>query len=161
MKLGTKSILIGSHQFIIHPLTLAYCWWKHYGFPFDPRLWISFFLHDIGYLFKSNIDGEEGKNHPYLGAKIMGFFFGKKWYEFCLLHSREMAKRHNKPVSRLAIVDKWAYCKEPLYILRIYLSGEVNEFFGHSDKSKYEEVKKLVTKRRFGCYLWVVKEVMR
>src|SRR5687767_14998869 len=28
MKIGTKSILFGTHKFLIHPLFFAYAWWK-------------------------------------------------------------------------------------------------------------------------------------
>lgn len=77
MKIGTKSVLYGAHAFWLHPLLLAYAWMKLYGFSWrltDPRLWIVFFVHDLGYIGKPNMDGEEGELHPMLGAKILGFF---------------------------------------------------------------------------------------
>lgn len=81
MKVGTKSVLFGAHQFLIHPFWLFISWWKLYGFPWDPRLWVAFFVHDLGYYGKSNMDGEEGETHVELGAKIMGFLFDKKYVE--------------------------------------------------------------------------------
>lgn len=75
MKIGTKSILFGVHQFIIHPLFVALAWWQLYGVPWDPRLWVAFFVHDIGYWSKPNMDGPEGETHPFTGAKIMGRLF--------------------------------------------------------------------------------------
>ena len=84
MKVGTKSVLFGAHQFLIHPWFVAYSWWKLYGFPFDPRLWIAFFTHDLGYLGKPNMDGPEGEKHPYFAARLMGCLFGIEWYDFCL-----------------------------------------------------------------------------
>jgi hypothetical protein len=36
---------------------------------------VAFFVHDLGYFGKPNMDGEEGETHPYLGAKIMHFLF--------------------------------------------------------------------------------------
>lgn len=48
MTVGTKSVLFGVHQFVIHPILLFVAWWKLYGFPWDPRLWFAFLLHDIG-----------------------------------------------------------------------------------------------------------------
>lgn len=78
MKVGTKSILFGYHQFLIHPLFVALAWWKLYGFPWDPRLWVAFFVHDVGYWGKPNMDGAEGESHPFVGAKIMGALFDAK-----------------------------------------------------------------------------------
>lgn len=49
MKTGTKSVLFGAHCFFIHPLFVALAWWKLFGFPWDPRLWVAFFVHDLGY----------------------------------------------------------------------------------------------------------------
>lgn len=75
MKIGTKSVLFGAHQFLIHPWFVALGWWKLYGFPFDPRLWVLFFTHDIGYIGKPNMDGPEGERHVELGARIMHGLF--------------------------------------------------------------------------------------
>jgi hypothetical protein len=78
MKVGTKSVLFGAHCFFIHPIFVAWAWIKLYGFPFDPRIWISFLVHDWGYWGKSNMDGKEGESHPELGAKIMGWLFDRE-----------------------------------------------------------------------------------
>lgn len=75
MKLGTKSVLFGAHCFFLHPWFVAAAWWQLYGFPFDPRLWVAFFVHDLGYLGKPDMDGEAGETHPFLGAKILGWLF--------------------------------------------------------------------------------------
>jgi|HubBroStandDraft_2_1064218.scaffolds.fasta_scaffold199261_1 hypothetical protein len=75
MKIGTKSVLYGAHCFFLHPWFVAAAWWKLYGFPWDPRLWVSFFVHDLRYIGKPNMDGEEGELHPFLGARIMGWLF--------------------------------------------------------------------------------------
>lgn len=75
MKVGTKSVLFGAHCFIFHPFFVAIAWIKLYGFPFDPRIWIAFFVHDLGYWGKPNMDGPEGETHVELGAKIMGWLF--------------------------------------------------------------------------------------
>lgn len=74
MTIGTRSVLYGAHCFFIHPFFVAWAWWKLYGFPWDPRLWVVFFVHDLGYLGLPNIDGPEGKDHVFLGAKIAGIF---------------------------------------------------------------------------------------
>jgi len=75
MKVGTKSVLFGAHCFFIHPIFVAIAWTKLYGFPFDPRIWVAFFVHDLGYWGKPNMDGPEGETHVELGAKIMHFLF--------------------------------------------------------------------------------------
>lgn len=75
MKIGTKSVLFGAHQFLLHPIFVAVAWWHLYGFPWAPRLWVAFIVHDLGYLGKPNMDGKEGESHPHLGAQIMGWLF--------------------------------------------------------------------------------------
>lgn len=80
MKIGTKSVLFGAHCFFLHPFFVALAWWKLYGFPYDPRLWVAFIVHDLGYLGKPNMDGPEGETHVEFGAKIMSVFDLK--YEF-------------------------------------------------------------------------------
>lgn len=76
MKIGTKSVLFGAHCFALHPFFVAAAWIRLYGFPFDPRIWIAFFVHDLGYLWKPNMDGPEGETHVELGAAIMHLFDG-------------------------------------------------------------------------------------
>lgn len=75
MKIGTKSVLFGAHAFWLHPWFVAWAWWRLYGFPWDPRLWVAFWVHDIGYFGKPNMDGEEGEAHPFWGAQLMGLLF--------------------------------------------------------------------------------------
>ena len=75
IRIGTRSLFFGIHQVVLHPLFVALGWWKLYGFPFDPRLWTAFFVHDLGYFGKPNMDGPEGEQHPLVGAAIMGWLF--------------------------------------------------------------------------------------
>jgi len=140
MKIGTKSVLYGAHCFFIHPWFVFAAWWKLYGFPFDPRLWVAFFVHDLGYWGKPNMDGKEGETHVVWGARVMLRLFDKKrkdgtpedltWYEFCLLHSRYYAKQLEKQPSKLCYADKLAICLEPawFYLFRVNLSGEIKEY---------------------------------
>lgn len=74
MKIGTKSLLYGAHCFFIHPVFVAIAWIKLFGWPWDPRFWIAFFVHDLGYWGKPDMDGEEGETHPEVGARIMEWF---------------------------------------------------------------------------------------
>jgi hypothetical protein len=163
MKIGTKSVLFGAHQFILHPLLLIVGWWQEYGASrvligyrmvweevrlnkreslrrlvqrsvrasiWDPRLWVAFIVHDLGYLGKPNMDGPEGETHPEFGAAVMRRLFGEPWGEFVLTHSRYYAKRLNRPVSPLCMADKRVIIIEPwwLYLPRVWATGELAEF---------------------------------
>lgn len=149
ISVGTKSVLFGAHCFIIHPFFVAIAWIKLYGFTFDPRIWLAFFVHDLGYLGKPNMDGIEGETHPELGASIMHLFDipklsfsddgylpmylierGNYWKEFSLYHSRYYAKKNGAKYSKLCVADKLAFCIEPywLYIFKATLTGEIHEY---------------------------------
>jgi len=160
MKIGTRSLLCGAHCFFIHPWFVALAWYKLWGFPKDIRLWFAFFLHDIGYWGKPNMDGAEGETHVELGAKIMhrlfdthcymcerGRAFGCycedlrhdfKWHDFCLYHSRYYARKANKPFSRLCVADKLAFAMTPkwLYLPMVWLTGELKEYMS---ERKYKD----------------------
>lgn len=142
MKIGTKSVLFGAHQFAIHPWFVALAWWKLFGFPWDLRLWVAFFVHDLGYIGKPNMDGPEGEGHPFFGAKIMGALFGQRWHDFTLLHSRFLAKTIGLPVSRLCLADKLATALTPawLYLPLVRATGEIHEYMHvahHMEGGKY------------------------
>lgn len=130
MKIGTKSVLYGAHCFFLHPFFLAFAWWKLYGFPFDPRLWVAFFVHDLGYIGKPNMDGPEGELHPYWGAFVMSALFGKKWFHFTLYHSRFLSKKEGARFSKLCVADKLAIVLTPswLYLPMVNWTGEIKEY---------------------------------
>lgn len=89
MRVGTKSVLFGAHQFLIHPCFVALAWWKLYGFPRQPWLWVAFFVHDLGYWGKPEMDGEEGEQHPRWGAGVLYWLQGV----WILLHQRVFYRR--------------------------------------------------------------------
>ena len=124
MRVGTKSVLFGggggAHCFFIHPFFVAFGWWALGQFPWDPRLWAAFFLHDLGYLFTENMDGPEGEEHVHLGANIMGLLFGGWWADFTLRHSRYWAKRNGVSVSKLCYADKLAFAMTPGWLIPSY-----------------------------------------
>ncbi|MDD5323445.1 MAG: hypothetical protein PHD43_23140 [Methylococcales bacterium] len=130
MNIGTRSLLFGVHQVLIHPWFVALAWWKLYGVPLDPRLWVAFIIHDWGYWGQPNMDGPEGELHPVLGASMMYRWFGKEWSDMCMYHSRFLAKRYNRPYSRLCVADKLAISLTPawLYLPLAFLSGEIKEY---------------------------------
>lgn len=157
MKLGTKSLLFGAHQFILHPLFVAIAWWRLYGFPWGLKLWVSFIVHDWGYWGLNEMDGPEGNLHPYTGAAIMhwmfdGFDYGSytrhdsvynhwriedtTWYDFCLCHSRFLAKKIGKEPSRLCMADKLSLAFMPtwLYLFLTKLTGELEVYIESARK---------------------------
>ena len=130
MRVGTKSVIFGVHCILIHPFFVAWAWWKLYGFPWDPRLWVAFFVHDVGYLGKPNVEGREGQEHVVLGGRIMGSLFGPEWRDFVMCHSRHWAKRAEKAFSKLCPADKLAFVMTPgwLYLPMARMSGELYEY---------------------------------
>ena len=130
MTVGTRSVLYGAHCAVLHPWFLAVAWSKLYGFPWDVRLWASFWLHDIGYISKPNMDGSEGETHVELGARIMGLLFGESWAAFTAAHSRYWAKRNDRQFSRLCVADKLAFVLTPawLYLPMTRATGELSEY---------------------------------
>lgn len=130
MQVGTKSLLYGAHQFILHPLFLALAWRRLYGAPLDPRLWVAFIVHDWGYWGKSNMDGDEGQRHPELGGRIMTRLFGSEWGDFTRLHSRYYAKIEQREPSPLCAADKLVLLVTPrwIYLPAVQATGEVEEY---------------------------------
>lgn len=140
---------------MIHPWFVAWAWIKLFGFPWDPRFWVAFIGHDLGYLGKPNMDGPEGETHPELGATLVHWLCdwswerhsgrwwdpkayrrSRTWYYFSLCHSRHYSKRVGLPISRLAIADKLAFCLEPgwLYLPRVRATGELGEYMALAAK---------------------------
>ena len=134
MTVGTKSVLAGAHCMLIHPFFTAWGWKRLFGFPFDPRIWFACFLHDVGYLNRSDMDGPSGEEHVILGARIMGWLFGPVWADECYRHSRYWSQRMGLPISRLCLADKLAFAITPawLYIPMARWTGELAEYMERS-----------------------------
>ena len=130
MRVGTKSVIFGVHSILVHPFFVAWGWSRLYGFPWDPRLWLAFLVHDVGYLGKSNMEGPEGQQHVVLGGRIVGWLCGPEWRDFVLGHSRHWAEKVGKKYSKLCLADKLAFVMTPawLYIPMGRLSGELREY---------------------------------
>ncbi len=130
MRIGTKSVIFGVHAILVHPFFVAYAWSRLFGFPWDPRLWLTFLVHDVGYVGKVNMEGSEGQQHVVLGGRIMGWLCGPEWRDFVLGHSRHWAERVGKKYSKLCLADKVAFVLTPawLYIPMARLSGELHEY---------------------------------
>lgn len=146
MKIGTRSLLFGVHQFIYHPITVGLAWHKCYKrWPLWWE-WIAIFCHDLGYWGKPNMDGEEGQSHPEFGADIaarivfrvarlwMGFEYAadlsNTTHSLSLYHSTHYVQKFGVKVSALYLPDKMSVLFEPkwFYLLRGRLSGEIAEY---------------------------------
>ena len=166
MRVGTKSVLFGAHCFLFHWFFVFLGWWRLYGFPWDPRLWIAFVIHDLGYWSLPNMDGPEGESHPVWAANIMGRLFGKKWYYFCLCHSRYWCRKIDKYPSKLCYADKLAIALEPwwLYIPRAWLSGEIHEYMRDSNGSpgaKYNGLHSIQTNSKIEWFKTLQKDIRK
>lgn len=130
MRVGTKSLLFGVHQFLIHPVCVIRAWIALY------RQWpswkeiICIFVHDWGYLGKWTMDGADGERHPELGARIVRHLFGREYFYLCLLHSRHYARARHQQPSRLCWADKLsiAFLSPWLYLWLARRSGEIEEY---------------------------------
>ena len=129
MTTGTKSLLFGVHQVFLHPYFVWRAWKQLYG-PADWRTLVCIVVHDWGYWGCELMDDTEGEQHPYFAAKIAGRLFGPKWYDFCLDHSRHLAKKNGRTPSKLCWADKVSMSHDPMwfYLFRARLSGELAEY---------------------------------
>lgn len=132
MQVGTKSVLFGVHQFLLHPIFVAVAWWIIYREV--PRLheWAAIITHDLGYWGAPDMDGPAGEAHPERMATRWRRFgeFGERVAIEILGHSRSHARKHNLPLSRLCRPDKLSTALYPrwLYLLLANLSGEIHEY---------------------------------
>ncbi len=165
MKIGTKSVLFGAHCFILHPFFVFAGWWKLYGFPYDPRLWVAFIVHDLGYWGKPNMDGPEGELHPYFGARVMSVLFDShrkdKWHDFTLYHSRFLAKKNGAQYSKLCVADKLAIALTPawLYLPMVRATGEIKEYMKDAERNSGGVIQ--VQKSQLKGYLAVQNYVLK
>lgn len=134
MTTGTKRVLFGAHCFFLHPFFVVLAWTRLFAVPRDPRLWLAFAVHDLGYIGKQNIDGREGEEHVHLGAIIMKRLCGRHWEEFTRCHSRYWAKKTGRQFSRLCVADKLAFVITPLwlYLPMTRWTGELKEYMANA-----------------------------
>jgi hypothetical protein len=173
--IGTRSVRGGYHTWWLHPLFVALGWIKVYGWGtvtddyvttsiWDWKLWYAFFVHDIGYVGKPNMDGPEGEQHPLVGANRilcrvlrsnpMGTMqLPCAWYNFVLCHSRYMAKRHGLRPSALCMADKLAFALYPRWLLKwlVYRTGEVHEYMAEGIRNGSITTPDFTTWHRMVC----------
>lgn len=138
MKVGTKSLLFGAHQFILHPVTVLLAWRKLYGkFPGWKEL-TCIVMHDWGYWGCADMDGKEGSLHPEWAAQVVYRWWGSYYYHLCLFHSRHRARWYKSHVSKLYYADKLSFCYVPwwLYVPMGLLSGEIHEYEEQTSRVK-------------------------
>ena len=142
MKVGTKSLLFGVHQFALHPLCVLLAWLVYYKR--FPRLYqlCAIVTHDWGYWGSSNMDGDEGSYHPAYIANVWRKFgrFGEKVAFEILGHSGSFAAMYYMPISKLFYADKLSvmFYSCYLYIFLGSLSGEINEYMKISGCEKFK-----------------------
>ena len=132
MKLGTKTLLFGVHNFFWHPLLVLIAWVKLYhSFPSWREL-VCIIIHDWGYWGKTTLKDKDGDNHPEFGAKLAGKWFGKEWSDFVLGHSNFYIIRYGVPRSKLLAPDKYWHCIIPLWCYKVLAvpSGEFRHYRG-------------------------------
>lgn len=129
MKVGTKSLLVGVHQSLWHPITVYRAWLRLYGRP-DVKETLCIIVHDWGYWGASEMDGLTGARHPERGAMIAARLLGDKYRDLVLLHSRRYARDRDLRPSKLCWADKLSIVYEPawFYLLRARISGELDEY---------------------------------
>ncbi len=141
MKTGTKSILFGVHQFIIHPVMILIAWQIIYRQRPNFLELCAIITHDLGYWGSPNMDGVEGELHPLSMAKWWRKYFGKfgeKVAVEILGHSRFYSAKNGLHLSRLFQADKLCVALYPkwLYLLLANLSGEIKEYMVIASKKE-------------------------
>jgi hypothetical protein len=168
MKIGTKTLLIGAHQILWHPVCVTLAWRELHNkrWP-DWKIFICIVIHDWGYWGSPNIEGEEGENHPYLGARLAlrylddsnDLILNHVYADFCLFHSRTLSAIFSRIPSDLCWADKLSVKFDPwwLYLLRVWLSGEIHEY--RKKAAELGEVPLLASNKEW--YLWAQARMIR
>lgn len=166
MKTGTKSLLFGGHQFILHPVFVTVAWKKLKGqWPTRNEL-LAIIIHDWGYWGKEKMDDYNGEEHPrdtimytdriafrfHDHIKIPGKFLSKKtrmrilckyngfrnkYFKFIVYHSRFMARKCSHEVSELCLPDKYGVALMPTW-LWVLLCTLSGEIKEYMNETKYE-----------------------
>lgn len=133
MKMGTKSLLFGAHQFLWHPLTVFLAWYELYGIP-NWKEMVCIFIHDWGYYGCDDMEGYSGRDHPRMGAWLAWIYLdhkaGGRYAKLCLYHSRTFAAADREQPSKLCWADKLCVKFDPwwLYLPRVMMTGEIHEY---------------------------------
>jgi hypothetical protein len=138
MKTALRSYLVGMHNPIIHTATVLVSWIYIYrSFPSVKEL-VCILFHDLGYLKQTSIDGADDR-HPEFGAYLCGSWFGKKYYVFCISHSRVYAKKLKLQLSKLGFADKYSILVYPDWFFKILITvgGEAEQYHRTTKTKKW------------------------
>jgi len=130
MKVGTKTLLCGTHQVILHPVLMLVAFIKVHRRCPSMAEFLAIWLHDIGYWGRAGLDIKGGEEHPYAGAKLMEKLFGKHGRDLVLGHSSCTCAKEGIEKSSLYLPDKHYFLLLPprLHWLLAILSGECEEY---------------------------------
>ena len=140
MKTGTKSLLWGCHQFILHPLFVYIAWIKLYKKRPNWKEALCIFVHDWGYWGVEKMESKEGDNHPEWAAIKVWDMLEENYYSYlCLYHSRFYSERADCQPSKLCWADKIGTALYPvwLWVVMAWLSGEGEEYM---HERKYDSI---------------------
>lgn len=141
MRLGTKSLLWGCHQFLLHPIFTFVGWVLLYGWgTLSVPILLAIIIHDWGYWGCREMDGHDGVCHP---IRFMGRFESHSWsqamWEQIWRHSRHMCKELGDTPSDLCWADKLGTALMPsvLWATLAYVSGEGWEYMANPHGHDY------------------------
>lgn len=143
MRIGTKTLLFGNHQPLIHSPLVLVAWIKLYGLPNWKEL-ICIAIHDLGYWGLPNLDGEEGEDHPDWAASWAASHLGDDYADLCRYHSRFKSQKCGKSPSKLCLPDKYGVALTPtwLWVFLGRLTGEIDEYQANTKYEIYHPIKK-------------------
>lgn len=129
MKMGTKSLLFGVHQFVLHPFFTIRAWIWLFGLPSFGEL-LTIVIHDWGYWGKAKMDDEDGDTHPEWAALLFEKRGKQYLADLCRGHSRFWAKKRGVSLSKLCYADKLGNAFMPvlLWALLAKLTGEIKDY---------------------------------
>lgn len=130
MKIGTRSLLFGCHQVLLHPLFVLAAWIRLYGLP-GPSALLAIIVHDWGYLGCSDMDGPSGGDHPFRVADALHLLGLDKAAVLVGRHSRFACRiAACTAPSRLMYADKLGTALMPAWLwgLLAKMTGEYQEY---------------------------------
>jgi len=129
MRSGTRSLLFGVHQFLLHPLFVLLAWFWLFGLP-PAGMLLAIILHDWGYWGCESMEGHDGSRHPWFAARLLYRLHlpCEGWQALC--HSRFLAAELDAEMSDLGRADKIGTALYPvwLWVLLARFSGEAREY---------------------------------
>jgi len=144
MRRGTKSLLFGCHQVIIHPIFVLVGWIVLYGWSsLTLSVLTAILIHDWGYWQCHSMDGDDGIMHPIRLSWLRRIskpdpydIQEEVWY-----HSRHLCKMMNRSPSRLCWADKLGTAMMPswLWAIQAWASGEGFEYMENIHGHDYND----------------------